>query len=290
MSIIGLSSGQQPISIRDKKYWIVYNGELFNYIEIKRDLEKLGIRFTTQTDTEVVLQAYAQWGPACLQQFVGQFAIAIWDKDKEELFLARDRVGIRPLFYTRSGNQFIFCSEIRGLFQIPTVRRAVNHKGLSQIFTFWTTITPETPFEDVFEVSPGHYMIVNEHSVQSRQYWNLSFPEPKDYSKKKIEEATEELRELFRDAVKIRLRADVEVAAYLSGGIDSSVTTAFIHEIEPGVLNTFSIGFKDKAFDETSFSWKLLSISIPITPPFPAHQKRSESTSTIQSGIPNSRF
>lgn len=253
LSIIGLSSGQQPISIRDKRYWIVYNGELFNYIEIKRDLEKLGIRFSTQTDTEVVLQAYAQWGPACLQQFVGQFAIAIWDKEKEELFLARDRVGIRPLFYTRAGNQFIFCSEIKGLFQIPTVRRAVNHRGLSQIFTFWTTITPDTPFEDVFEVSPGHFMIVNDKSVHSEQYWNLTFPEPKDYSKKKIEEATEELRDLFRDAVKIRLRADVEVAAYLSGGIDSSVTTAFIHEVEPGVLNTFSIGFKDKAFDETSF-------------------------------------
>jgi len=253
LSIIGLSSGQQPISVRDKRYWIVYNGELFNYIEIKRDLEKLGIRFTTQTDTEVVLQAYAQWGPACLQQFVGQFAIAIWDKEKEELFLARDRVGIRPLFFTRAENQFIFCSEIKGLFQIPTVRRAVNHRGLSQIFTFWTTITPETPFEDVFEVSPGHYMIVNDRSVHSQQYWNLSFPEPRDYSTKKIEEATEELRDLFRDAVKIRLRADVEVAAYLSGGIDSSVTTAFIHEVEPGVLNTFSIGFKDKAFDETAY-------------------------------------
>lgn len=253
LSIIDLSAGQQPISIRDKRYWIVYNGELFNYIEIRRELEKLGIHFVTQTDTEVVLQAYAQWGPACLQQFVGQFAIAIWDKQKEELFLARDRVGIRPLFYTNSGGQFIFCSEIKGIFQIPTVRRAVNHKALSQIFTFWTTITPATPFEDVFEVRPGHYMLINSDKIQQVKYWELKFPDPADYSTKKMDEAVEELRELFKDAVKIRLRADVEVAAYLSGGIDSSVTTAFIHEVEPGVLNTFSIGFKDKAFDETAF-------------------------------------
>jgi len=253
LSIIDLSAGQQPISIRDKRYWIVYNGELFNYIEIRKELEQLGIQFVTQTDTEVVLQAYAEWGPACLQKFLGQFAIAIWDKQKEELFLARDRVGIRPLFYTRSGRQFIFCSEIKGIFQIPTVRRALNHKGLSQIFTFWTTITPATPFEDIFEVQPGHYMLVNEEKITNTKYWSLHYPEPANYSKKKIGEATEELRDLFRDAVKIRLRADVEVAAYLSGGIDSSVTTAFIHEVEPKVLNTFSIGFKDKAFDETAF-------------------------------------
>ena len=136
LSIIGLSSGQQPITVRNKRYWIVYNGEMFNYIEIKRELEALGIEFHTQTDTEVVLQAYAQWGPACLQQFVGQFAIAIWDNEKQELFLARDRVGIRPIFFTRTGSQFIFCSEIKGIFQVPGVRRAINHKGLSQIFTF----------------------------------------------------------------------------------------------------------------------------------------------------------
>ncbi len=253
LSIIDLSSGQQPLSIRDKRYWIVYNGELFNYIEIRRELEKLGIQFATQSDTEVVLQAYAQWGPDCLKQFLGQFAIAIWDNHKKELFLARDRVGIRPLFYTRSNGQFIFCSEIKGIFQIPSVPRNVNHKGLSQIFTFWTTITPETPFENIFEVQPGNYMLVNDQSVTSKQYWSLGFPEPSGYSNKSVDETAEDLRGLFRDAVKIRLRADVEVAAYLSGGIDSSVTTAFIHEVEPKVLNTFSIGFKDKAFDETSF-------------------------------------
>ncbi len=253
LSIIDLSAGQQPIPTADKRYWIVYNGEVFNYIEIRAELEALGVQFTTHTDTEVVLYAYATWGPECLSRFVGQFAIAIWDKQKKELFLARDRMGIRPLFFTRSDGRFSFCSEIKGLFQLPGVKRSVNHKALSQIFTFWTTITPNTPFEEVFEVSPGHYMLINESGSSSSRYWSLSYPQDNQYSKLSLDESAEVMRGLFKDAVKMRLRADVEVAAYLSGGIDSSVTTAFIHELEPGVLNTYSIGFKEKAFDETAF-------------------------------------
>lgn len=259
LSILDLSAGQQPITIRQGRYWIVYNGELFNYIEIRRSLESEGISFVTNTDTEVVLQAYAQWGVSCLQKFNGQFAIAIWDNLEQELFLARDRVGIRPLFYTRSGDRFIFCSEIKGIFQIPGVNRAINHKALSQIFTFWTTITPQTPFKDVYELSPGHYMKIRNGQMEATAYWSLQFPLPGDYSRNSFPESVEELRGLFRDAVKIRLRADVEVAAYLSGGIDSSVTTAFIHEVEPRILNTFSIGFKDRTFDETAYQLEAAS-------------------------------
>ncbi|MBM3436868.1 MAG: asparagine synthetase B, partial [Bacteroidetes bacterium] len=131
--------------------------------------------------------------------------------------------------------------------------RKISIRGLSQIFTFWTTITPETPFENVYELPPGHYMIVKPESIETHKYWSLTFPEAGSIGTKDIHSSVEELRNLFRDAVRIRLRADVEVAAYLSGGIDSSVTTAFINEVEPGVLNTFSIGFKDKAFDETKY-------------------------------------
>ncbi|MDY0101710.1 MAG: asparagine synthase (glutamine-hydrolyzing) [Lentimicrobium sp.] len=253
LSIIDLSSGQQPMSTPDGRYWIVYNGEVFNYIEVRKELNALGVSFMTQCDTEVVLQAYVHWGPDCLQHFVGQFAIAIWDKVKKELFLARDRMGIRPLFFTRSNGRFIFCSEIKGIFQLPDVKRVIDHEALSQIFTFWTTITPQTPFEDVSEVSPGHYMLLNERETFSKKYWSLVFPTEGYYSGLSLNDATEALRDLFKSSVKMRLRADVEVAAYLSGGIDSSVTTAFIHELEPGILNTFSIGFRDKDFDETSF-------------------------------------
>ncbi len=253
LSIIDLSSGQQPISVRNNRFRIVYNGELFNYIELRKELEKLGCEFFTNADTEVVVQAYAQYGTDCLKKFNGQYAIAIWDNKEKSLFLARDRVGIRPLFYSKLNGTFAFCSEIKGLFQIPEIARKINPKGLAQIFTFWTTITPDTPFENVYELPPGHFMMVKPEGITIQKYWSLKFPEKENLVKKDFNESIEELRELFEDAVRVRLRADVEVAAYLSGGIDSSVTTAFIHQIEPKILNTFSIGFTDKVFDETNY-------------------------------------
>lgn len=253
LSIIDISGGQQPISIRDDRYSIVYNGELFNYIEIRKELEQLGCNFVTSTDTEVVVQAYAQFGPDCLKKFNGQFAISIWDKQKKELFLARDRVGIRPLFYTSQNGSITFCSEIKGLFQSPEIERNISPEALSQILTFWTTLTPNTPYKNISEIPPGHFMLVNQTGIKIHPYWSLDFSNERQKSEITIDEAADHLRELFRDSVRIRLRADVEVAAYLSGGLDSSITTAFIHEIEPKILNTFSIGFKDKDFDETSY-------------------------------------
>jgi asparagine synthase (glutamine-hydrolysing) len=253
LSIIDLSSGQQPISIRNNRFRIVYNGELFNYIELRKELEQLGCEFHTNADTEVVVQAYAQYGTACLNKFNGQFAITIWDNVEKSLFLARDRVGIRPLFYTQVNGTIAFCSEIKGLFQLPFVERKINSKGLAQVFTFWTTITPDTPFENVYELPPGHFMTVKPEGIDIQKFWSLKFPEKDNASKLSLNESVEEFRALFEDAVRVRLRADVEVAAYLSGGLDSSITTAFIHQIEPKVLNTFSIGFADKVFDETDY-------------------------------------
>ncbi len=253
LSIIDLSSGQQPISIRNNRFRIVYNGELFNYIELRKELEQLGCEFHTNADTEVVVQAYAQYGTACLNKFNGQFAITIWDNVEKSLFLARDRVGIRPLFYTQVNGTIAFCSEIKGLFQLPFVERKINSKGLAQVFTFWTTITPDTPFENVYELPPGHFMTVKPEGIDIQKFWSLKFPEKDNASKLSLNESVEEFRALFEDAVRVRLRADVEVAAYLSGGLDSSITTAFIHHIEPKVLNTFSIGFADKVFDETDY-------------------------------------
>ena len=177
LSIIDLSSGQQPISIRNNRYRIVYNGELFNYIELRKELEKLGCEFSTNADTEVVVQAYAQYGSDCLKRFNGQYAIAIWDNEDKTLFLARDRVGIRPVFYTSINGTFAFCSEIKGLFQIPEIQRQINPKGLAQIFTFWTTITPDTPFENIFELPPGHFMTIKPDGINIKKYWGLKFPE-----------------------------------------------------------------------------------------------------------------
>lgn len=253
LSIIDLQSGQQPISDESGNYWIVYNGEIFNYKELRNEIEKKGIRLKTHCDTEVVVQLYAMYGAKCLHQLNGQFAFCIWDKKKQELFLARDRVGIRPLFYWNQNNAFAFCSEIKGLFTLDDIERNISAASLSQVFTFWTTISPNTPFENVYELSPGHSMVVNKNKIKIEKYWSLDFPGKQSNYSTTLPHAVEEFSDLLKDAVRIRLRADVPVAAYLSGGLDSSVTTSLIHEINPEVLNTFSIGFKEKEFDETSY-------------------------------------
>jgi asparagine synthase (glutamine-hydrolysing) len=253
LSIIDLSTGQQPLSDETERYWIVYNGEVFNFQELKTELENKGVRFKTHCDTEVVVQMYAHYGANCLNRFNGQFAFCIWDKYKKELFLARDRVGIRPLFYWSENGSFAFCSEMKGLFTLDKIERSLNPESMSQIFTFWTTATPNTPFKNIFELQPGHFMKVNEGEIHIDKFWNLNFPDKKEINNSSISESVEELDELLYDAVKIRLKADVPVGAYLSGGLDSSVTTSYIKQIDPDVLNTYSIGFHDKAYDETSY-------------------------------------
>ena len=253
LSIIDLALGQQPMSDESGNYWIVYNGEIFNYAELRNDIEKKGIRLKTQSDTEVVVQMYAMYGAKCLQYFNGQFAFCIWNKKKQELFLARDRVGIRPLFYWSQNNAFAFCSEIKGLFTLSQINKAICPESLAQIFTCWTTLSPNTPFEKIYELPPGHQMLVSSSKIQIEKYWSLDFPSNANTYSSSLPDAVEEFSDLLRDAVKIRLRADVPVGAYLSGGLDSSVTTSLIHEIDPGILNTFSIGFKDKTFDETAY-------------------------------------
>ena len=166
LSIIGLEGGCQPISNEDCSLWIVYNGEIFNYIELKEELIKKGHVFSTQTDTEVIGHLYEEYGPRCLEKMNGQFALAIWDTRKTELFLARDRVGIRPLFYTRANGRFLFASEIKALFMDPAVRREIDPESLYQVFTFWTTLSPGTVFKGVYELPPGCCMTVRGGEVK----------------------------------------------------------------------------------------------------------------------------
>ncbi|MEY2916985.1 MAG: hypothetical protein RIS73_699 [Bacteroidota bacterium] len=253
LSIIDIASGQQPISDESGNYWIVYNGEIFNYKELSIELAGKGVQLKTHSDTEVLVQLYALYGANCLKYLNGQFAFCIWDKKKQEMFLARDRAGIRPLFYWAQKGTFAFCSEIKGLFTLSEIDRAIRPESLAQIFTFWTTLTPDTPFENIFELSPGHHMTVNAGGIKIEKYWGLNFCTEENTRHNNFDNTVEEFRDLITDATKIRLRADVPVAAYLSGGLDSSVTTSLIHKINPGNLNTFSIGFKDKEFDETAY-------------------------------------
>lgn len=251
LSIVDISGGRQPLSDQSGRYWIVFNGEIFNYPELRQELTKKGYIFNTHSDTEVLIQLYAEFGNKCLGMLNGQFAFAIWDKEKEELFLARDRVGIRPLFYTTSNGTFSFASEIKSLFEQEEITPELNAQSLMQIYTFWTTITPNTAFKNIFELSPGEFMVYSRKGIEIKKYWELSFD--KINPSISLQDAMDKFHDLFQDSVKIRLRADVEVAAYLSGGLDSSTTLAFINDIEPKILTTFSIGFEEATFDESKY-------------------------------------
>ncbi len=251
LSIIDLSRGQQPISDSSGRFWIVFNGEIFNYIELRKNIEKKGISFKTTSDTEVLVQLYAIYGKKCLGMLNGQFAFAIWDNKDEELFMARDRVGIRPLFYHYEDNILTFSSEIKGIFENSSIERQFSYEGLLQAYTYWTTITPHTVFKGIKEVPPGHSLTWNHKSLKIEKYWELSFSTKS--TSLNYNDYLEEFNSLLINSIRIRLRADVEVAAYLSGGIDSSATVSYIKSIEPDVLNTFSIGFGEKDFDETGY-------------------------------------
>ncbi|MBT8282831.1 MAG: asparagine synthase (glutamine-hydrolyzing), partial [Muriicola sp.] len=253
LSIIDLSTGTMPLANQDESLWIVFNGEIFNYIELRQELQKKGHVFNTYSDTEVIVHLYEEYGPRFLSKLNGQFAIAIWDKRKEELFLARDRVGIRPLYYSKVEDSLVFGSEIKALMEFPGINLQLSPRALTQYYNFWTALSPETSFEGINELSPGSYMICNSSGQYIERYWELPLFTPENYQHTKLPEAMEAFDAVFEDAVKLRLRADVPVAAYLSGGIDSSVTTSYIKQIAPGNLRTFSIGFSDKDFDESSY-------------------------------------
>jgi asparagine synthase (glutamine-hydrolysing) len=259
LSIIDLSSGTQPIHNEDKTFWIVYNGEVFNYPELKQALLQKGHRFYTTSDTEVVLHLYEEEGPNCLAQLNGQFAMAIWDARKKELFLARDRVGIRPLYYTILNDTLIFGSEIKSIFMNENVARQIDPVAMDQIFTFWTTLTPRTVFKDIYELSPGHYLKTSNGKVNVKKYWDIPLYRRTEQLDLASEEICQQIQELLHDAVRIRLRADVPVGCYLSGGLDSSgITTLVVRNFNSDV-RTFGIRFEQDGFDEGEHQERMVS-------------------------------
>lgn len=252
LSIIDLASGCQPISTEDQNLWIVYNGEVFNYVELKEELLAKGHRFATTSDTEVLLHLYEEEGPDCLRKLNGQFAFAIWDRRNKTLFLARDRVGIRPLHYTIHQGMLAFASEVKSLFALPGMPRRLSAAALDQIFTCWTVLPGQTAFEGVYELPPGHYLTVSQGTVRTRRYWDVPICERDAQLDGTVDSMTETVRELLEDAIRIRLRADVPVGCYLSGGLDSSGVAAITARRFNADLNTFGIRFEDEAFDEGS--------------------------------------
>ena len=258
LSIIDLSGGQQPICNEDETLWIVFNGEIFNYVELRPELEALGHRFRTNCDTEVILHLYEEYGFDCLNYLNGQFAIAIWNSRDRSLFLARDRLGIRPLFYTVRDGQLIFGSEIKTLLAHPNVSAEIDRTSLAQVFTFWSVLAPNTIFKDIYCLPPANYMLVRNGQLNIQPYWELDFAT--EESVRTPQDYLDEFEHLLIDSTLIRLRADVPVGAYLSGGLDSSTTTAIIRKYAPNKLDTFSIAFSDPDFDESEFQQRMAGI------------------------------
>ena len=259
LSIVGLGNGTQPICNEDESLWVVYNGEIFNYPELRSKLENKGHLFKTDTDTEVLVHLYEEYGSEGLKLLNGQFAFAIWDSNKEELFLARDSVGILPLFYYHSGRKFLFASEIKAIFLDNSVPREIDPQALSQVFTCWANISPKTIFKDIYELPPGRCLLLkNGVVVYQKPFWTLPYYRPEDRWHGSFDEAVEELKALLMDAIRIRLRADVPVGAYLSGGLDSSIITSLISKNFNNNLRTFSLSFADEAFDETQYQQEMV--------------------------------
>ena len=260
LSIIDISGGSQPIHNEDETLWIVYNGEVFNYPELRQGLLDRGHRFSTSTDTEVILHLFEEKGPECVHQLNGQFAFAIWNSRKKELFIARDRIGIRPLHYTSQGGRFVFSSEVKSIFAIDDIPRRIDPVSMDQIFTFWTTLPGRTVFQGIHELPPGHFMLVRGKKIEVRKYWEIPFSPPDEQIDWPLEKLLGNIKELLHDAIRIRLRADVPVGCYISGGLDSSGITTWVHDNFNNKLRTFGIHFEEKAFDESRFQDHMVSL------------------------------
>jgi asparagine synthase (glutamine-hydrolysing) len=247
LSIIDLSGGRQPIHNEDGTVWIVYNGEVFNYPELRRVLEAAGHTFYTDTDTEVIVHLYEERADF-IHALNGQFALALWDSRRHELLLARDRVGIRPLYYATAAGRLLFASEIKALLADPLLQARLSLLALAETFTFWSPLSPHSPFEGILSLPPGHLLRVREGQIILQRYWALDYTVPDQVAP--VNEAAEELRALLADAARIRLRADVPVGVYLSGGLDSSTTAALVKQYAGARLRTFGLAFEDPAYDE----------------------------------------
>jgi asparagine synthase (glutamine-hydrolysing) len=252
LSIIDLSGGHQPMHNEDQSVWIVFNGEIFNYPELRAELIQRGHQFYTQSDTEVIIHLYEEHGPRVFEHLNGQFAIGIWDQSKHTLLLGRDRMGIRPLFYHQADGRLHFASEIKALLSDSRLPRRLNRQTLADVFTCWTPVDPLTAFDQIQQLPPGHLAIFNTDGLRVERYWQLDFTETADPRRTQADWA-EEMQALLLDAARIRLRADVPVGAYLSGGIDSTYISTLVKKNFNNTLNTFSVQFADKRFDESAF-------------------------------------
>lgn len=254
LSIIDLSSGQQPMVSRDGSVVLTYNGEIFNFLDLRKELKGQGYHFQTHCDTEVILYAWQAWGEACVERFRGMFAFALWDRNRQTLFLARDRLGVKPLFYAPlADGQFIFASELKALKAHPEFPKTLDPSAIEDYFGFGYVPDPKTIYKEVYKLEPGYCLTLKRGAglCQPRQYWDVDFTVRPEQNEKA---AGDELIERLREAVNIRMMADVPLGAFLSGGVDSSAVVAMMAGLSGEPVNTCSISFGDPSFNESQFA------------------------------------
>lgn len=252
LSIIDLTEdGRQPMYSADGRYLIVFNGEIYNFRELRKELKGKGYQFRTQTDTEVLLHAYIEYGPASLEKVNGMFAYVVWDKIEKKLFAARDRIGKKPFYYFFHEGRFAFASEIKSLLAIPSIRPKIDKTAFADYLKYLFIPHPKSIYQDIFKLNPGHYLLFSEGHLQTREYWDVDFSQT---SLRGEDELGAELLNVVKDAVDCRLLSDVPLGAFLSGGIDSSAVVALMSQASESPVTTCTIGFKDKAFNEARYA------------------------------------
>jgi len=255
LSIIDLSmDAHQPMANEDRSIWVVFNGEIYNFQEIRNHLEKKGHIFKSRSDTEVIIHSYEEWGVECLEQFRGMFAFGLWDCKHKRLFLARDRLGKKPLVYIHHNGKFAFASEIKALLQLPWVERRVNPRAIHNYLTYQYIPAPESIFEGVKKLPPAHYLLYDSNgTLKIDRYWKLTF-NPHEEREKDEETLCEVIRQKLQESVKLRLISDVPVGAFLSGGVDSSIVVGLMAKNGGSPVKTFSIGFEEEEFNELDYA------------------------------------
>lgn len=253
LSIIDLSSGQQPMFSQDEQYVLIFNGEIYNFQEVRTELEQLGHQFKTHSDTEVILQAYIEWGPKSVEKLSGMFSYVVWDKQKKHIFITRDRLGIKPLFYAQVDDVLYFASELKSIKLLPNLDKTIDAKALEQYFALGYVAEPKTIYSSVSKMNPGHVMLIdlNDVKIEPYQYWDVSYAEQTQMDEA---EYTEQLVTEMKKAVDSHMMAEVPLGSFLSGGVDSSAVVAMMSQLSDKAVKTCSIGFDVKDYNETDFA------------------------------------
>jgi len=251
LSIIDLSTGHQPLFNEDRSVAVILNGEIYNYLELRSDLEKKGHRFATHSDTEAIAHSYEEFGHDCVRHFRGMFAIAIWDSRKRQLLLARDRVGKKPIYYTVIDGALYFASEIQALYEVPGISREIDYEALDLYLTYSYIPSPHSIYQSIRKLPPAHTLVFNEQGLTISRYWT---PEYRTKTSVGYEEAKEELVRILTDSVRLRMISDVPLGAFLSGGVDSATIVALMSRLSDRPVKTYSIGFPDKEYNELEYA------------------------------------